>query len=151
MPFDPTRLCLDGTGEVLLVRRENQGCAQWGIRVEDLRCDDPPVVMQVKGPDRSWQPCADRLSVACIEMVLSESLWSSAELLGDLELDDHTVAALEQRFPRLPVPTFPHWTLPDVRWFAGPDVLLRDDAQTWLWVRARTCQALDDVWKALFR
>lgn len=38
--LDPTELCLDTTGEVLVVRRENQGCAQWGIRVDDLRHDE---------------------------------------------------------------------------------------------------------------
>jgi hypothetical protein len=145
----PNELRLDHSGEVLIVRRENQGCAQWGIRLADLSHDDPPVVMQVAGSEHGWRPYADRWSHACVEMVLFESLWTRAELSFDVELDDYTMAAVEQRFAPLAVPALPHWTLPEVRWFAGPDVLLRDEARTWLWVRTRHHRALDSARQAL--
>jgi len=88
----PNELLLDQSGEVLVVRRENQGCAQWDIRVADLNRDDPPVVTQAAGSEHGWRPYADRWSHACIEMVLFESLWTRAELSFDVELDDQTMA-----------------------------------------------------------
>jgi len=57
-------------------------------------------------------------------------------------------AVVGQRFAPLAVAALPHWTLPQVRWFAGPDVLLYVEARTWPWVRARTHQALDDARQA---
>jgi hypothetical protein len=147
--LDPTQLCLDDSGEVLVVRRESQGRAQWGILLGDLCRDDPPVVMQVAGPQSDWRPYADRWSLACIEMVLFESLWSRPDLTSDVELDDGAVALVERRYTPLPVPVLLHWTLEQVRWFTGPDILLRDEARIRLMARARTRQAFDDARRAL--
>ena len=83
-------LWLDEAGEVLVMRQENQGCAEWGIRVDDLDHDDPPVVMQVAGSEHGWQPYADRWSLACIEMVLFESLFTEDDLCTNMELDDRS-------------------------------------------------------------
>ena len=141
-------LWLDETGEVLVVRQEAQGCAEWGIRVDDLDHDDPPVVMQVAGSEHGWQPYADRWSLACIEMVLFESLFTDEDSCTNMELEDRSLAVVE-RFAVLPVPALPHWCLPEVRWFAGPNFYMREDAQTWLWVRARTPQALDEARRML--
>jgi hypothetical protein len=146
--LNPNGLWLDATGGVLVVRRENQGCAEWGIRVDDLDHDDPPVVMHVAGSEHGWQPYADRWSVACIEMVLFELLFTEEDLCTDMELDDRSLAIVE-RFAVLPVPVLPHWCLPEVRWFAGHDVYMREDAQTWLWVRARSPQALEEARRTL--
>ena len=138
---------LDPSRTVLVLRREAQGCAAWGIRVGDLDRDDPPVVMHAGDPD-AWVPYAKRWSVACLEMVLFEAVLGPG-LSWDLELDDGTVAMVERRYRRLPVPELPHWSLPEVRWFAGRDVLLRVEADTWLWALARQPEALDALRKEL--
>jgi hypothetical protein len=39
------------------------------------------------------------------------------------------VATIQQHFQRLPVPELPHWCSPSVRWYAGPDLLIHDEAQ----------------------
>ncbi len=56
----------------MVFRVENQHCASWGVAVSDLASADPPVCIQ----DRAggWEPFLDRVSVACVEMVLSEVL-----------------------------------------------------------------------------
>jgi hypothetical protein len=73
------------------------------------------------------------------------------ELSDNRELDPAAAALNEQHFARLAIPAYPLWAEPGgvVRWFTGPDVLLRDDAGIWLWVRARTTLALDAVRTAL--
>jgi hypothetical protein len=141
----------DDSGQVLVVRAECQGCAQWGIRLGDLDQDDPPMVMRIADDPRGWIPYAPRWSVAFLEIVLCESLFCDEVLAWNTELDDEAVGLIEARYGRLPMPDLPHWILPQVRWFAGPDVLLRDEAQTWLWARARTPAALDALRTTLGR
>ena len=95
-----------------------------------------------------WEPFLERFSLACVEMVLSESLFSAPlELSDNCELDPTAATLVEQRFARLAIPDYPMWALPgaSVHWLTGPDLLLRHDGGTWLWVRARTTAALDAV------
>jgi hypothetical protein len=69
------------------------------------------------------------------------------------ELDEADIVRLEDRYERLPFPDYPGWWQPEVpqgiRWFGGPDVLLREDSRTWLWVRARNTESLASVQSAL--
>ncbi|GHJ11812.1 hypothetical protein TPA0907_61790 [Micromonospora humidisoli] len=81
-----------------------------------------------------WVPYADRLSVALVEMVLSEAMFSAHERhVDNRELDDTANALVSAAFECLPLPAFPFWAGmdgPGVRWFARPDVLLRNDGGT---------------------
>jgi hypothetical protein len=45
----PGQLCLSGSGQVLIFRWENQGCAQWGVRLDQPGHPDPPVVWEGLG------------------------------------------------------------------------------------------------------
>lgn len=143
--FGPGELGLSDSGQVLIFRRENQACARWGVRLDQ---PDPAVVWQGRstGEWTDWAPYFDRFSLACLEMVLSESLFTGSGLDDNRALDAAALTALEETFTRLAIPEYPMWTqwpagLP-IRWFAGPDVILREDAETWVWVRARTPAAL---------
>lgn len=141
-------LCLAGSGQVLVFRRENQGCARWGVPLHLPGNPDPPVVVEgmVAGYGQGWTPYLDRFSLACLEIVLSESLFTGVGLDDSRQLDDAGIKSLEQNFTRLAIPDYPLWTGPPVvRWFSGPDVILRADGETWVWVRARTVCALDAV------
>jgi hypothetical protein len=119
--FRSGELRLSESGEVLIFRRENQVCARWGVRLDQPGQPDPPVVWQGRTADEwtGWAPYFDRFSLACLEIV----------------------------------PDYPMWTRwpagPQTRWFAGPDVILREDAATWVWVRARTPAALIPVREAM--
>ncbi len=129
---------------MLVFREENQSVAYWGVPVEALGEDDPQVVMWVNlaDPDaEAISPWLDRFSVACVEMVMSESLVEPEELSGSLELAEDDVAVLERWCTRLPLPTYPDEA--ETRWFTAPDLLLRDDSRQWLRIRARTPEALD--------
>jgi hypothetical protein len=148
----PKELEVDAAGDVLVYRVENQAVAVWGVPLAALEQPDPPVLVANNFEVGSWEPYLERFSLACVEMVLSESLHSAPlELSDNRELDPAAAALNEQHFARLAIPAYPLWAEPGgvVRWFTGPDVLLRDDAGIWLWVRARTTLALDAVRTAL--
>jgi hypothetical protein len=96
-------------------------------------------------------PYLDRLSLAIVEMLLSEALFSGHDgSFGDnRELDDDALRLLESRFVRLSIPDCPMWTDPGSgvawRWFGGPGVVLREDAATWVWVLAQSEETLNGV------
>lgn len=152
----PQGLHFDETGRVLVFRTENQGCAHWGIAVHELRLADPPVIFQLEAPHiaaEPWRPFLDRFSLACIEMVFSECLFSEAPMRHDnQEATETSLQALENRFARLPLPDYPMWATPDdlpIRWFSSPDVLIRNDSDAWIWVGARTPEALQETREAI--
>jgi hypothetical protein len=144
----PERLTLDEDGQALVFRTENQAVAHWGVPVAELERADPPVAIRVGLADRSaerWEPWLDRFSAACVEIVLSESLFVSEELGDNRALEEGEAGLLEDRYTRLALPEYPATQTPGVRWFAGPDVIIRDDQRTWMWARARTTEAIDAV------
>ncbi|NJC73208.1 SMI1/KNR4 family protein [Planosporangium thailandense] len=146
--LDPAELYLEPTGEALIFRVESQGFAHWGVLTADLDKPDPPVVVKLNLRNEraeSWDAWLGTFSAACIEMVLSESIYARGELGDNKAQDDAEAEQLEQRYEQLALPDYP--TPPvggtAVRWFTGPDVVLRDDQQGCLWVRARTAAALE--------
>lgn len=145
----PAELHVDSREEALVFRYENQGAASWGILLTDLHKPDPPVVMKPDLADKEaerWSAWLDRFSWACVEIVLSESLHAPFEL-GDFrdDLDEAQSESLGGRFTPLPFPAYPPGEDPGARWYAGTDVILREEDRTWLWARARTEEALDRV------
>lgn len=163
----PREVYVEDTGRVLVFRVENQHVTRWGIPVAALGEPDPPVVFEMPTGTGEWRPFLDRVSLAAVEMVLSEWMLSG-DVADNRDLDDAAaLAALETGFHRLPLPDYPLWAGPDgrpMRWFTGPDVtgpdvagrddagpdaILRDDAGVWLWVRATTPRALAAVRDAL--
>ncbi|WP_433201421.1 hypothetical protein ACQP00_30510 [Dactylosporangium sp. CS-047395] len=142
---------LQADGPVLVFRTEAQSVTCWGVRVAALDDPDPPVVYEL--PDGTWAPYLDRVSLAAVEIALTGWLFGGDETDADnCGFDAATLAALERTYERLPMPDYPTWTAPDgppTRWFGGPDVLLRDDGQDWLWVRATTPAGIAAVRAAL--
>jgi hypothetical protein len=150
----PDALYLDAGGDALVFRVENQEAARWGVPTHDLDLPDPPVVIKLdlrQEQSESWEPWLDTFSSACLEIVLSESLYACEELGDNRDEGNSEADRLTRQYARLPLPDYPTslQLLPSVRWFAGPDVVLRDDQQAWLTVRARTVAALEKVRREL--
>lgn len=128
---------------LLPVRQEAQGCVLWAVPVHGG--EDPPVLVRDPGdPRSSWQPYMDRLSEFLLESVVFE--WSmSAEHAASRQIEDDEIPRLRTSYGTI---LSPHrsWFGPGlIEWFAGEDVLLRLDAATWLWVAARTSEALRET------
>ncbi|MFD8074513.1 hypothetical protein ACFV3E_17940 [Streptomyces sp. NPDC059718] len=68
----------DGFGGVLVFRVENQDCASWGIPLDRVEQDDPPVVVE---SHEGWVPFLDRMSVAWVELVLSEGSLTAGSVI----------------------------------------------------------------------
>jgi hypothetical protein len=139
----------DECGGVLVFRSENQGCAFWGVRLSDLDRDDPPVLVRAR---QGWVPFMDRVSLACVELVLSEALFGAGgRLYNACELPADLLGAVPEHFQRVQLPDYPMWTGPEdcpVRWFSAPGKLLRQDGlgvHSWLHVRGRTRADLDAI------
>ena len=115
---------------------------------------DLPVVFGGYRDGSPWRRFLGSFSLAAVEMVLSEAIIAGAEGCHDNRaLDDADIVRLEEKYERLPLPDYPGWWQPEVqagvRWFGGPDVLLREDSRTWLWVLARSAASLASVRDAL--
>ncbi|MCJ0872677.1 SMI1/KNR4 family protein [Streptomyces sp. AP-93] len=143
----------DECGGFLVFRGENQGCAFWGVRLRDLDQDDPPVFVQAR---HGWVPFLDRVSLACVELVLSEALFGGGgRLYNACELPADLLGAVPERFQRVELPDYPLWTRPEdspVRWFSTPGKLLRQDGlgvHSWLHVRGRTRAHLESICESL--
>lgn len=149
----PDQLRVDDTGQVLVFRWECQHVAEWGIPLSAVAEPDPPVMFRLDSAgvaERSWRPFLDRVSLACVEMVLSEWMLSAETFADNRELDDETIALLEKRFCRLPLPDYPLWVGGGpMRWFEGLGAILREDANTWLWAGAASAEAIVAVRNAL--
>ncbi|TXS14747.1 SMI1/KNR4 family protein [Streptomyces sp. adm13(2018)] len=139
----------DEFGGVLVFRSENQGCAFWGVRLRDLDQDDPPVFVQSRD---GWIPFLERISLAWVELVLSETLFSDDRLYNACELPPELIHEVPRLFTHAELPDYPMWTGVEeapVRWFSAPGKLLRLDGQgdhSWLHVRGRTAADLEAIY-----
>lgn len=144
----------DALGGVLVFRRENQDCAFWAIPMAEIEQDDPPVVVESHD---GWVPFLDRLSLAWVELVLSESLFGADDqrLYDACELPEALLPSLYERYARVDLPDHPMWASKDdspVRWYAAPGRLVRRDGiqdQSWIHARGRAAADLEVVRKDL--
>jgi hypothetical protein len=144
------RLRMDQTGGVIVFRRENQGCAEWGVAAADpWNPEDPPVYVRQPG-GRPWEPFATRMSLACADLVLSEVLLG-AQFMAMCDLSGSSaVAAAETAYPLVALPEYPLWydTTVTSRWFAAPGKLLRMDGRgpfCWLVAAGQTHNDLRSI------
>ncbi|HET9516913.1 MAG TPA: SMI1/KNR4 family protein [Actinoplanes sp.] len=154
----PEDLFLDPGGQALVFRVQSHALAFWGVRVADLGEADPPVAFTLNLADRSagsWHGWLDSVSSACVEMVLSESLYGEDAVQHALvDKREQTPAdgdLLAATLTRVPLPEYPTSGAfgPGVRWFAGDELLARDDARTWLTIRTATPAALTTARRSL--
>ncbi|MEU1088243.1 SMI1/KNR4 family protein [Streptomyces sp. NPDC005892] len=140
----------DAMGGLLVFRHENQGCALWAIPLAEIGQDDPPVLVESRD---AWIPFLDRMSLAWVELALSESLFGADDhrLYDACELPDASLLRLHERYARVELPDHPMWASGDdspVRWYAAPGRLVRRDGpydHSWIHVRGRTAADLDTV------
>ncbi|MFI1097786.1 SMI1/KNR4 family protein [Streptomyces sp. NPDC020917] len=138
----------DGLDGLLVFRRENQDCARWGIRLDQIEQADPPVWVE---SDRGWIPFLDRMSLAWVELVLSETLLSPGPHYDACELPEALLPRLHDRYAPVPLPDHPMWAGADnspLRWYSAPGLLIRRDGDldlAWLHARGRTAHDLRTI------
>ena len=93
-------------GHWLVCRVQNQHSALWAVDLTDPDEPDPPTRWRDPTTStRTWRPFVDRFSQACVEMVLTESLFTQTDLSDNRELDDTAIAALEAAYQPLGFPS----------------------------------------------
>lgn len=147
----PTGLYVDDAlNGVLIFRHENQGCAYWGIPLDEIEQEDPPVLVE---SSEGWIPFFDRMSLAWVELVLSESLFGADNhnLYDACELPDTLMPNLQARYVRVDLPDHPMWASKNdspVRWYAAPGRLVRRDGiedESWIHARGHTPADLEAI------
>jgi len=146
-------LSFDDSGTAVVFRVENQYCAEWGVAAADLASADPPVYVRDRRRG-GWEPLLDRVSVACVEMVLSEVLLGAGKLGNACPLSGELITVVESAYEQMALPEYRLWTSHGVtvRWFSAPGRLLRMDGHgpyCWLFVRGRTPADLDSICAAI--
>jgi hypothetical protein len=109
-PLSPDELYLDASGDALIFRVDSQACAHWGVLTTDLNKADPLVMNRFKLRDEraeSWEAWLATFSSACIEILLSESIYACEELGDNKEQQQHEAEQLEQRYTQLALPDYP--------------------------------------------
>jgi hypothetical protein len=92
----------------------------------------------------SWEPFLDRVSTACVEMVLTEVLLAPGKPGNNMcELPAKLIITVESAYEHMTLPEYPLWAEPGITlsWFSAPGKLLRMDGRgpyCWLSVRGRT-------------
>lgn len=144
--LEPTALSLNHGA--LIFRRENQGASMWGILISDLHNPDPPVyhcscvVDDIMG---DWGIWLARFSLACVDLILWESLYDPTMATESCEVDDEGLHLVGQLYSELPsFEGLDSYTPFGVRWFTGTDLLLCDTGMD-LSVRARNSEALCSI------
>jgi hypothetical protein len=142
--WPPDEFEYDADNAVVVFRAAHQNVAYFGVSVADLGQADPPTLMYQTLADKaaeSWTPFLDRFSLCCVDMVL----WESVEAGERSDGRDQTAgepASLVEGLVELPFPRYPG-DVAASRWYAGGDIILREDAGLWVAVSARTDEALD--------
>jgi len=147
----PEGLRADHSGSIVVFRLENQHCAEWGVATEDdWNPADPPVYVRRQPGDRRWEPFMDRVSIACLEMALSELLIGRGRLGDMCQLPAELITGVESAYDQLPVPEYRSWydRSVTVRWFFAPGKLLRMDGRgpgCWLIAGGKTPADLKSI------
>jgi len=101
----PHRLKLHG--DIVVIYTEAQHCALWGIRVEDLAHDDPPVVY-LAGESQDQE--TEALSRFALMVGLFELCLSGSGVPCSGHVNERAMEVLRRELHVLPVPTF-RWPL----------------------------------------
>jgi hypothetical protein len=140
--YPPDQLGYEATADVLVFRAAHQAVAYFGVSLADKPAPDPPVLLYVTYQDKtleSWQPFLDRFSLACVDMVLWETVEAGPHSDGRDETGDDR-AALTGDLTPVPFPRYPDDF--GSQWYVGADTVVRHDPG-WIAVAARTQDALD--------
>lgn len=133
----------------LILRHENQGACRWGILLEHLDRDDPPVVVLGDLADKSleeWEPWTETFSAAVVQWLVYESCMRPA--VGDLATEferPEDLTELPARGRSLDIAPFPTGhlsTQTGARWLMINGVIVLVDETTVL-VSARTHEAAE--------
>ncbi len=130
--------------DALVFCRENQGVVQWGIGLDELSSEDPAVLLSSTS-GRDWAVEADSTSGFALQFAALNAKFSSMPFyFANGEATEEACRAVDNALPRLPLPDL-HWPVAPTRFYGHDDLLVENEADTWLWVTARTRHAFETI------
>ncbi|QDU23058.1 TIGR02996 domain-containing protein [Urbifossiella limnaea] len=135
----PSRTVVTAGGEFLVVRTENQSCETWGVLLDDIRADDPPVWELEAGVMASPTVSA----FACVALLM-EAIWcGTASAYG--EVPEDVMWRLEHSgLSRADLPER-YWVGSPVRFYEGTDLIVGTHDGSWVYAAARSQKALQQL------
>ena len=86
----------------LVVYEENQNVVLWGVRVEDLGRDDPPVVRAYNDVTLSWEDDHDRLSAFFVTMLYWQAVNGGLPFAGVVaDVDETEIPEVHRHWPKV--------------------------------------------------
>jgi hypothetical protein len=130
-------------GNYLMIAIENQACAYWGIPLDELERDDPPVFV-----DRGdgWMQENPTVSEFAITWLAYSIKWSEHNRRwANSGTDNSALRLVIDNLPRLKLTDW-HWPTWPTRFFGSWDLIVEANGEgedIWIWVSARTDEAFD--------
>jgi hypothetical protein len=131
--------------DVVVVGVENQAVVRWGIRLEDLSADDPPIVVSDPDGATSWLVESPTTSAFAIQLAFLNVKWSRAvSYRANGQGTDEALVAIDRGYPRLPCGDI-HWPAWPTRMYSRDDIVIETNGDTWIWASARSPEALTEL------
>lgn len=99
------RLALPGSlrisGDALVFYADSDGATLWGIRLDELEKDDPPVVRSTDDETVSWHADHPHLSGFLVAMLYWQAVHGGMPYTGTAQIDETEIPALRNHWPRV--------------------------------------------------
>lgn len=138
-------------GEALWLFYEAQSSFSWGVRLQDLAQDDPPMFVEESGSEEGLRQANRTFSEFILQMIVQQTVCFTA-FGGNAGGDENTASIVQRNF--LPFsPLDWDWPGSPTRYFGSDDVLIELDktngSAPYLWVAARSEASLGEALKLL--
>lgn len=130
-------------GSYLTIAIENQACAYWGIPLNELERDDPPVF--VDGDDGWVLECTTTSEFAIAWLAFSIKWSEHNRRWANGEMTETGWQLVVDNLPRLQLANW-HWPTWPTQFFGSRDLLVETNGEgegTWAWASARTAEEFD--------
>jgi len=127
----------------LIIAVENQACAYWGVRREDLALDDPPVYLD-EAASGKWVLENSTTSEFAINWLASSIKWSNHNRRwANGVAGESALQVVTSHYARLGLSDW-HWPVFPTRFYGTADLLLEvhgEGNDVWIWLTTRTDEA----------
>jgi hypothetical protein len=126
--------------DYLIIGVENQACALWGVRRDELSLDDPPVYLDSAANGR-WLLENSTASEFAVTWLAASIKWSEYNRCwANGPASESALQRASSHYPRFGLADW-HWPLFPTRFYGTADLLLEVNCESkhnWFWLATRT-------------
>jgi hypothetical protein len=121
--------------EELVIYIENQAVVRWGVRLDDLTHDDPPVYVTDRHDTETVEECP-AISIFALAQMLLISKFSGSRFSANGQATKSSLTAIARKYERLEIPDL-NWPKRPTRFYGGRDLVIETNGEDWIWVSGR--------------